>query len=121
MGHGGGGAAAGYASAQVGKAYCTSDRFGPTCFDCSGLTYSSWQAGGLTIPLVSGTQGAAYPHVSLDQLQPGDLITTTSWGAHVGIWVGPGYVHASNSAPYPQGGVKYVAGSGSVVDAVRPS
>jgi peptidoglycan DL-endopeptidase CwlO len=121
-GSGGGGAAAGYAYAQVGKAYCaTSERFGPNCFDCSGLTYSSWQVGGLTIPLVSGTQGAAYPHVPLSQLQAGDLITTTSWDAHVGIWVGNGYVHASNSAPYPQGGIKFVSGSGSVIDAVRPS
>lgn len=119
MGHGGGGAAAGYASAQVGKPYCNTnpDRFGPNCYDCSGLTYSSWQAGGLTIPPVSGSQGAAYPHVPLDQLQPGDLITTSSWGAHVGIWVGGGYVHATK----PGDVVKFVGGTGSVIDAVRPS
>ena len=118
-GSGGGGAAAGYASAQVGKPYCNTNpaRFGPGCYDCSGLTYSSWQAGGLTIPAVSGGQGAAYPHVPLDQLQPGDLITTTSWGAHVGIWVGGGYVHATK----PGDVVKFVGGTGSVIDAVRPS
>jgi len=117
-GNGGGGAAAGYASAQVGKPYCNTNpaRFGPACFDCSGLTYSSWQVGGLTIPAVSGGQGAAYPHVPLGQLQPGDLITTSSWGAHVGIWVGGGYVHATK----PGDVVKYVGGTGSVIDAVRP-
>jgi cell wall-associated NlpC family hydrolase len=116
LGNGGAGAAVAYASAQVGKPYCSTnpDRFGPNCYDCSGLTYSSWQAGGLTIPTVSGAQGSAYPRVPLDQLQPGDLITTSSWGAHVGIWVGGGYVHATT----PGNPVKFVAGS--VVDAVRP-
>lgn len=117
LGNGGAGAAVGYASAQVGKPYCNTnpERFGPNCYDCSGLTHSSWQAGGLTIPTTSGAQGSAYPHVPLDQLQPGDLITTSSWGAHVGIWVGGGYVHATT----PGNPVKFVAG-GSVVDAVRP-
>src|SRR5262249_5161907 len=59
VGNGGAGAAAAYANAQVGKAYCnTSERFGPDCYDCSGLTYSSWRAGGLEIPTVSGAQGS---------------------------------------------------------------
>jgi outer membrane murein-binding lipoprotein Lpp len=119
-GHGGGGAAAAYAQAQVGKAYCnTADRFGPSCYDCSGLTYTSWRAGGLEIPKVSGAQGSAYPRVDIGSLQPGDLITTSSWSAHVGIWVGEGYVHATNYGNNPNA-VRYVAGTGSVVDAVRP-
>jgi cell wall-associated NlpC family hydrolase/outer membrane murein-binding lipoprotein Lpp len=121
IGSGGAGAAAAYAQAQVGKPYCnTSDRFGPSCFDCSGLTYSSWRAGGLTIPTVSGAQGSAYPHVDLGNLQPGDLITTSSWAAHVGIWVGGGYVHATSYANNPNA-VKFVGGTSGVVDAVRPS
>lgn len=121
LGSGGGGAAAAYAQAQVGKAYCnTSERFGPDCFDCSGLTYMSWRAGGLEIPKVSGAQGSAYPHVDLGSLQPGDLITSSSWGAHVGIWVGGGYVHATTYRNNPNA-VRFVAGTGSVVDAVRPS
>jgi cell wall-associated NlpC family hydrolase len=121
LGHGGGGGAVAYARAQVGKAYCTGSdqRFGPDCFDCSGLTYMSWRAGGLEIPKVSGAQGSAYPHVDIGSLQPGDLITTSSWSAHVGIWVGDGYVHATSSRNNPNA-VKFVAGTGSVVDAVRP-
>jgi cell wall-associated NlpC family hydrolase len=120
VGSGGAGAAAAYAQSQVGKPYCnTSERFGPNCFDCSGLTHSSWRAGGLDIPTVSGAQGSAYPHVSLGDLQPGDLITTSSWSAHVGIWVGGGYVHATNYRNNPNA-VKFVEGTGSVVDAVRP-
>ena len=121
IGNGGAGAAAAFAQAQVGKSYCnTGARFGPDCYDCSGLTTSSWRAGGLDIPKVSGAQGSAYPHVDLGSLQPGDLITTSSWSAHVGIWVGGGYVHATSYSSNPNA-VKFVGGTGSVVDAVRPS
>jgi len=121
LGSGGAGAAASFAQAQVGKPYCnTGARFGPDCFDCSGLTTSSWRAGGLDIPTVSGAQGSAYPHVDLGSLQPGDLITSSSWSAHVGIWVGGGYVHATSYRNNPNA-VKFVGGTGSVVDAVRPS
>ena len=121
LGSGGAGAAAAFAQAQVGKPYCnTGARFGPDCFDCSGLTTSSWRAGGLDIPTVSGAQGTAFPHVDLGSLQPGDLITTSSWSAHVGIWVGGGYVHATSYRNNPNA-VKFVGGTGSVVDAVRPS
>jgi peptidoglycan DL-endopeptidase CwlO len=120
LGSGGAGAAAAFAQAQVGKPYCnTGARFGPDCFDCSGLTTSSWRAGGLDIPTVSGAQGSAYPHVDTGSLQPGDLITTSSWSAHVGIWVGGGYVHATSYRNNPNA-VKFIPG-GSVVDAVRPS
>jgi peptidoglycan DL-endopeptidase CwlO len=121
IGNGGGGAAAAFAQAQVGKPYCnTGARFGPDCFDCSGLTTSSWRAGGLSIPTVSGGQGSAYPHVDLGSLQPGDLITTSSWSAHVGIWVGGGYVHATSYSNNPNA-VRFVGGTSGVVDAVRPS
>lgn len=120
IGNGGAGAAVAFAMAQVGKPYCnTADRFGPTCYDCSGLTTSSWRAGGLDIPTTSGAQGSAFPHVDISQLQPGDLITSSSWSAHVGIWVGDGYVHATSYRNNPNA-VKFVAGTGSVVDAVRP-
>jgi cell wall-associated NlpC family hydrolase len=121
LGSGGAGVAAAFARDQVGKAYCnTADRFGPSCYDCSGLTYMSWRAGGLEIPKVSGAQGSAYPRVPLSSLQPGDLVTSSSWGAHVGIWVGDGFVHATNYGNNPNA-VLFVAGTGRVVDAVRPS
>ena len=120
LGSGGAGAAAAFAQAQVGKAYCSgAERFGPNCYDCSGLTYMSWRAGGLEIPKVSGGQGSAFPHVDIGSLQTGDLITTSSWSAHVGIWVGGGYVHATSSRNNPNA-VRFVGGTGSVVDAVRP-
>lgn len=121
LGNGGGGAAAAYAQAQVGKPYCNTspDRFGPGCYDCSGLTYMAWRAGGLEIPKISGAQGSAFPHVNVSDLQPGDLITTSSWSAHVGIWVSGGYVHATTYRNNPNA-IRYVGGTGGIVDAVRP-
>ncbi|MGH8985248.1 MAG: C40 family peptidase, partial [Acidimicrobiia bacterium] len=115
MGSGGAGAAVGYAWAQVGKPYCYAGT-GPGCYDCSGLTMMAWAQGGISMPHYSGAQGSMFPAVSVGQLQPGDLITTSSWGSHVGIWVGGGYVHATHTGDF----IKFVAGNGSVVAAVRP-
>jgi cell wall-associated NlpC family hydrolase len=115
MGHGGAGAAVAYAQAQVGKPYCYAGT-GPGCYDCSGLTMMAWAEGGVSMPHYSGAQGSMFPAVPLSELQPGDLITTSSWSAHVGIWVGGGYVHATHTGDF----IKFVGGSGSVVAAVRP-
>jgi len=112
---GGAGAAVAFAQAQVGKPYEYAAT-GPDTFDCSGLTMRAWQAGGLSLPHYSGAQAAMFPRVPLDQLRPGDLITTSSWSAHIGIWTGSGYVHATHTGDF----VRYVPGSGSVRDAVRP-
>ena len=113
---GGAGAAVAFARAQVGKPYEYAAT-GPDTFDCSGLTLRAWQAGGLSLPHYSGAQAAMFPHVPLDQLQPGDLITSSSWSAHIGIWVGDGYVHATHTGDF----VRFVPGAGSVNDAVRPA
>jgi cell wall-associated NlpC family hydrolase len=112
---GGAGAAVAYATAQVGKPYCYAG-VGPDCYDCSGLTMMAWRQGGISLPHFSGSQGAMFPRVPLDALAPGDLITTSSWGQHVGIWVGGGFVHATHTGDF----IRYVAGNGRVVDAVRP-
>jgi len=112
---GGAGAAVSFAQAQLGKPYEYAAT-GPDTYDCSGLTMRAWQAGGVSMPHYSGAQGSMFPRVPLDQLQPGDLITTSSWSAHVGIWVGGGYIHATHTGDV----IRYVGGSGSVVDAVRP-
>jgi cell wall-associated NlpC family hydrolase len=112
---GGAGAAVAFAQAQLGKPYEYAAA-GPDSYDCSGLTMRAWQAGGLSLPHYSGAQAGMFPQVPLDQLQPGDLITTSSWPAHIGIWVGGGFIHATHTGDV----LKYVAGSGSVRDAVRP-
>ncbi len=47
--------------------------------------------------------------VTASQLLPGDLVFygSSNYASHVGIYIGDGkIVHASNSQPYPQGGIK---------------
>jgi glucan-binding YG repeat protein len=50
--------------------------------------------------------------VDIGSIQPGDLIFygTSNYASHVGIYIGNGkIVHASNSQPYPSGGIKISA------------
>lgn len=75
-------------------------------FDCSGFTKYVFAGSGISLPRTSFAQFASGSPVSIDALQPGDLVffTTYAKGAsHVGIYVGGGrFVHASN----PSSGVK---------------
>ena len=83
-----------YAYAQLGKPYCYAGS-GPDCFDCSGLTMMAWGTVGVSMPHGSYAQQAMFPAVSMDQLQPGDLVF---WDGHVGIYVGGGAVlHAPHT------------------------
>jgi cell wall-associated NlpC family hydrolase len=59
-----------------------------TGFDCSGLTMWSWAHGGVSLPHSSAAQYASLPHVSVSNLQPGDLVFFYSPIHHVGIYVG---------------------------------
>ncbi len=71
---------------------------GPDAFDCSGLTSWAWAQAGVTIPRTSSGQGGL-PQVSLDQLQPGDLVTYYSPVSHVALYIGNGQViHASTES-----------------------
>jgi cell wall-associated NlpC family hydrolase len=83
----------------LGKSYV----FGGTStsgFDCSGFTKYVFAGSGISLPRTSYEQFASGTHVSIDQLQPGDLLffSTYSKGAsHVGIYIGGGrFVHAAN-------------------------
>ena len=58
--------------------------------DCSGLTMWSWAHAGVYLPHSSSAQYSAVPHVSFDQLQPGDLLFFYSPIHHVAIYVGGG-------------------------------
>ncbi|MGI5270672.1 NlpC/P60 family protein [Nonomuraea sp. CA-218870] len=109
-----------FAYAQVGKPYQFGGT-GPGGWDCSGLTQASWRAAGVSLPRTTWQQWAwgANRRVSLDALQPGDLIFSEGLG-HVSIYAGNGkIVHA------PQTGdvVKVVPLSSygrRLVGAVRP-
>ena len=77
------------ALAQVGKPYVWAGA-GPDVFDCSGLTLYSWRAAGVSLSHSAADQYASLPHVSRDQLQPGDLVFFGSPIHHEGMYVGGG-------------------------------
>jgi peptidoglycan DL-endopeptidase CwlO len=60
-------------------------------FDCSGLVMAAWAAAGISIPRDTYSQWAALPHVSLSDLQPGDLVYYNGIG-HVAMYVGGGMI-----------------------------
>lgn len=69
---------------------------GPGSFDCSGLVMWSFQQAGISLPHSSQALAAGGQPVSMDQIQPGDLVTYYSDASHVGIYIGDGMmVHAS--------------------------
>ena len=83
-----------FAKRQVGDSYGYGAT-GPSRWDCSGLTMFAWAAAGVRLPHSSAAQYSSLPHVSQDQLQPGDLVFYGSPIHHVGIYVGGGqYIHA---------------------------
>ena len=87
---------------QIGKPYVWGAE-GPNSFDCSGLTYYVYKnAAGITLPRSSTAQYGAGKAVSKSNLQPGDLIFSSTDGTgnitHVAIYVGNGQmIHAPRS------------------------
>ncbi len=65
---------------------------GPNAFDCSGLTSWAYAQAGKQIPRTSQAQASAGTPVSLDQLQPGDIIAYYGGASHVGIYTGHGTI-----------------------------
>lgn len=89
---------------------------GPGQFDCSGLVMWSFQQAGISLPHSSQALAQGGQPVSLDQLQPGDVLTFYSDASHAGIYVGDGMmVHASTYGtpvrvvPYTSSGPIYNA------------
>lgn len=67
--------------------------------DCSGFTQAVYASFGISIPRDSRSQAASGTKVSLDSVQPGDLIFYASGGTvnHVAMYIGGGQVvHASD-------------------------
>jgi cell wall-associated NlpC family hydrolase len=85
-----------FAIAQLGDAYVYGGT-GPSGWDCSGLVMKSFAAAGVSLPRVVGPQMSAVRHVSMEALQPGDLVAYGDM-SHIGIYLGRGkVVHA----PHP--------------------
>jgi len=89
-----------FAQAQIGDAY-VSGGTGPNSWDCSGLVQAAFGSVGIDLPRVSQSQSTAGTQVSLDNLQPGDILYWGGAGSayHVGIYVRGGqFVGAQNSS-----------------------
>ncbi|MCR8744913.1 SH3 domain-containing protein [Romboutsia lituseburensis] len=78
---------------QIGKPYVWGAE-GPDTFDCSGLTYYVYGKVGIKLPRVSRDQYGVGTYVSRSNLQPGDLLFSSTDGSgnitHVGIYIGNG-------------------------------
>ncbi|MCX2933316.1 peptidoglycan hydrolase RipC [Mycobacterium sp. CVI_P3] len=69
---------------------------GPNAFDCSGLVMWSFQQAGIFLPHSSQALAHGGQPVSLDQMQPGDVVNYYSDASHSAIYIGDGMmVHAS--------------------------
>jgi cell wall-associated NlpC family hydrolase len=99
--------AIGYAEKQLGKPYLWGGT-GPGAFDCSGLTYMAWLQAGVSIGRTSQQQWADLPHISEQDLQPGDLVFYA--GAlepgeappgHVAMYIGGGQILEAYATGYP--------------------
>ncbi len=63
----------------------------PAGFDCSGLVMWSYARAGISLPRTSGAQYAATTHISLADMQPGDLLFYGPGGSdHVAMYIGGG-------------------------------
>jgi peptidoglycan DL-endopeptidase CwlO len=56
-------------------------------YDCSGLTMESWAAAGVSIPRTSYEQWDSLTPVSVNDLEPGDILVFLG-GGHVALYVG---------------------------------
>jgi cell wall-associated NlpC family hydrolase len=62
------------AVSQLGVPYVFGGEEAGVGFDCSGLVQWAWGQAGVTIPRTTETQWPVLTHVSLDALEPGDLL-----------------------------------------------
>lgn len=97
-----------FALSFVGKPYVWGGKDPNTGADCSGfvayvLNHFGYSATSYTGALVNEGVGISY-----SDIKPGDIILYTPGNNHhVAMYIGNGrIVHASNSAPYPSGGIK---------------
>jgi peptidoglycan DL-endopeptidase CwlO len=65
---------------------------GPSTFDCSGLVMWAWAHAGVNLPHFSGAQYSSTQHISMSQLQPGDLVFPGDPGQHVAMYIGGGQI-----------------------------
>lgn len=102
-----GAAVVAYAKQFIGNPYVYGGNSLTNGIDCSGFTQQIYGHFGYSLPRTSGAQAFSGVRIDYSQHRAGDLIV---YPGHVAILTGDGgIVHASNSAPYPKGGIKYTA------------
>lgn len=87
------------AKQQLGKPYVWGAT-GPNSFDCSGLVQYVYKQIGITLPRTTYQQEYQGKAVSLNELQPGDLLFWGNYGSayHVAIYIGNGnFIQAPTS------------------------
>lgn len=85
--------------------------------DCSGFVMRVYEEFGYELPHSSAAQQSVGYAVSVDEMELGDIVC---YPGHVGLYAGDGQIiNASNSAPYPRGGIKYSDVNYSKIVAVR--
>jgi cell wall-associated NlpC family hydrolase len=98
-----------YAKQFVGNPYRYGGNSLTNGIDCSGFTQQVMAKFGYHISRTSSSQANEGIRVSTGNLRAGDLLFYGDGGGinHVAMYIGGGQVvHASNSAPYPKGGIK---------------
>jgi len=101
------------AISQVGTPYIFGAETPGTGFDCSGLVQWAWAQAGRFVPRTAQQQYDTLPHISLTQLEPGDLLFYFNLDGdhvvdHVVIYLGQG--------PYGSSTVIAASHSGALVD-----
>ena len=110
-------AVASYASQFIGNPYVYGGTSLTNGADCSGFTQSVMSHFGIKIPRTADQQAIGYDGtttkyatakiISINNIQPGDLVFYYQPISHVGLYIGNGLiVHASTEAAYPVGGIK---------------
>lgn len=100
---------ASYAQQFIGNPYRYGGNSLTNGIDCSGFTQQIMAKFGYSISRTSSSQSGDGRAVSTSNLRAGDLVFYGDGGSidHVALYIGGGQVvHASNSAPYPRGGIK---------------
>lgn len=94
-----------YARQFIGNPYVYGGNSLTNGIDCSGFTQQIFGHFGYRLPRTSDAQASSGVGINYSEARAGDLIV---YPGHVAILTGDGgIVHASNSAPYPKGGIKY--------------
>jgi cell wall-associated NlpC family hydrolase len=116
-------AAVNAAESQLGVPYVFGGESPGSGFDCSGLTQWAWATAGVSIPRTTESQWPALTHVSMNALEPGDLLYYYNLDGddqvdHVVMYVGNNTVIA---APFTGSTVSYSPiFYGGLIGAARP-